>query len=66
MSESLDTLRGYVRSALALQGYTFTDAQVAEITAQFARIAAVADSMLTPDSIPPAGQDRGTAPVFRP
>jgi hypothetical protein len=66
MSESIDALHGYVRSALVLHGYAFSDAQVAEITAQFARIAAIAETILLPAAKPPADLDPGTAPVFRP
>ena len=32
----------YVRAALALQGYTFDDTEIAEIVAQFARLEATA------------------------
>jgi hypothetical protein len=35
-------LEPYVRAALALQGYTFEDAEIAEIAAQFARLEAIA------------------------
>jgi Protein of unknown function (DUF4089) len=66
MSDSMDTLRSYVRTALALQGYAFSDERVTEITAQFARIAAIAETLMPADSTLPDTQDLGTAPVFRP
>jgi alkylhydroperoxidase family enzyme len=52
----------YVRAALRLQGYEFTEAQIAEITAQFARIEAVAQSILEY----PLAFAAEAAPVFRP
>jgi hypothetical protein len=66
MSDSMDTLRSYVRTALALQGYAFSEERVAEITVQFARIAAIAEILLPADSKLPDTQDLGTAAVFRP
>jgi hypothetical protein len=66
MSDSMDTLRSYVRTALALQGYAFNDERVTEITAQFARIAAIVETIMPADSRLLDTQDPGTAPVFRP
>jgi hypothetical protein len=52
----------YVRAALALQGYAFDAAQIAEIALQFSRIEAVAQTLL---EFPlPLGWQ--AAPVFRP
>jgi hypothetical protein len=52
----------YVRAALALQGYTFEDAEIAEIAAQFARLEAIARTVLD-WPLPFASEP---APVFRP
>jgi hypothetical protein len=52
----------YVRAALALQGYTFDEAQIAEIVLQFSRIEAIAQTVLE-WPMPFASQ---AAPVFRP
>jgi Protein of unknown function (DUF4089) len=55
-------LEAYVRASLALQGYAFDDAEIAEIVMQFSRLEAIArtvfDWPLTFASEP--------APVFRP
>jgi hypothetical protein len=52
----------YVRAALALQGYTFEDAEIAEIAAQFARLEAIARTVFD-WPLPFASEP---APVFRP
>ena len=52
----------YVRAALALQGYTFDDAQVAEFVEQFARLEGVARTVFD-WPLPFASE---AAPVFRP
>jgi hypothetical protein len=52
----------YVRTALALQGYTFEDAEIAEIAAQFARLEAIARTVFD-WPLPFASEP---APVFRP
>jgi hypothetical protein len=52
----------YVRAALALQGYAFDAAQIAEIALQFSRIEAVAQTLLE-FPLPWGSQ---AAPVFRP
>lgn len=66
MTDPEDPLGSYVRAALTLQGYAFSDECVAEITAQFARIAAIAQTLLPADPALPNAPDRGTAAVFRP
>jgi hypothetical protein len=55
-------LEAYVRAALALQGYTFGDAEIAEIVMQFSRLEAVARTVLD-WQLPLASEP---APVFRP
>jgi hypothetical protein len=55
-------LEAYVRAALALQGYTFDDAEIAEIVMQFSRLEAVARTVLD-WQLPLASEP---APVFRP
>ncbi|MES2536643.1 MAG: DUF4089 domain-containing protein [Pseudomonadota bacterium] len=55
-------LDAYVRSALALQGYQFDEAQVAAIIVQFSRIEEIARSFL--DIALPL--DAEAAPVFQP
>jgi len=55
-------LEPYVRAALALQGYTFEDAEIAEIAAQFARLEAIARTVFD-WPLPFASEP---APVFRP
>jgi hypothetical protein len=63
MTESHDNpLEAYVRSALALQGYTFDDAEIAEIVAQFSRLEAIARTIFD-WTLPFAS---APAPVFRP
>jgi Protein of unknown function (DUF4089) len=52
----------YVRAALKLAGYEFNDAQIAEITLQFGRIAALAATL---DEVQLAPYF-SAAPVFRP
>jgi hypothetical protein len=51
-----------VRAALALQGYTFEDAEIAEIVLQFSRLEAIAQTVLA-WPLPFAAE---AAPVFRP
>lgn len=60
--ESSEHLETYVRSALRLQGYRFDDAQIAEIVVQFARLEAIAQTILQ-WPLPFASE---AAPVFRP
>jgi hypothetical protein len=55
-------LEAYVRAALALQGYTFNEAQIAEIVVQFSRLEAIAQTVLQ-WPLPFASEP---APVFRP
>jgi hypothetical protein len=55
-------LEAYVRSALALQGYTFDAAEIAEIVTQFSRLEAIARPVLE-WPLPFASEP---APVFRP
>ena len=63
MMEAHDNpLEPYVRAALALQGYTFEDAEIEEIAAQFARLEAIA-RMVFDWPLPFASE---AAPVFRP
>lgn len=57
-----DPLEPYVRAALALQGYSFDEAQIAEIVAQFSRLEAIAQSVFD-WPLPFASE---AAPVFRP
>ncbi len=78
MTNNSHPLQSYVRAALELQGYAFSDERVAELTAQFARIAAIAETL--PPAAPtlgdvspaPGGPAPGgrlpaaPAPVFRP
>jgi Protein of unknown function (DUF4089) len=63
MTDPTDSLRTYVRAALKVQGYEFTEERIAEITLQFARIESIARTIL-PDGV--SVPDTGTAPVFRP
>jgi hypothetical protein len=51
-----------VRAALALQGYSFEDAEVADIVAQFARLEAIAQTVFAW----PLPFIAEAAPVFRP
>jgi hypothetical protein len=63
MTETHDNpLEAYVRAALALQGYTFGDAEIAEIVVQFSRLEAVARTVFD-WPLPFASEP---APVFRP
>jgi hypothetical protein len=63
MTETDDNpLQAYVRAALALQGYTFADAEVAEIVMQFSRLEAIARTVFD-WPLPFASEP---APVFRP
>jgi hypothetical protein len=55
-------LEPYVRAALALQGYAFDEAQIAEIVLQFSRLEAIAQSVF---DFPLAFASEA-APVFRP
>jgi hypothetical protein len=57
-----NALESYVRAALALQGYEFDEAQIAEITLQFSRIETVAEIVLA-WPLPFASE---AAAVFRP
>jgi hypothetical protein len=66
MTDPGDSLQSYVRAALALQGYTFSDPRVAEITLQFARIAAIAATLMPAEPALNDVFDSGSAPVFRP
>ena len=66
MSDPADSLRTYVRAALALQGYEFSEERIREITLQFARIESIARAILPPAVQPNAEPDLGPAPVFRP
>ncbi len=68
MNDPIDSLRRYVRAALEMQGYEFSEERIAEITLQFARIESIARVILPPGAgaraeAPP---DLGPAPVFRP
>jgi Protein of unknown function (DUF4089) len=63
MAEAHDkSLESYVRAALALQGYAFDEAQIAEIALQFSRLEAIAQSVFD-WPLPFASE---AAPVFRP
>jgi Protein of unknown function (DUF4089) len=63
MTEAPDNpLDTYVRAALALQGYTFGDAEIAEIIVQFSRLEAIARTVFE-WRLPFASEP---APVFRP
>jgi hypothetical protein len=56
------TLERYVRAALALHGYAFDEAQVAEIVLQFSRFEAIAQTVFDF----PLSFASEAAPVFRP
>ena len=60
MTESPTAL--YVRAALALQGFAFDEAQIAEIILQFSRIEAIAVTVMQW----PMPFDSQAAPAFRP
>jgi 1-carboxybiuret hydrolase subunit AtzG-like protein len=63
MTESHDKpLEAYVRAALALQGYRFDDAEIAEIVVQFSRLEAIARTIFDW----PLPFAAAPAPVFRP
>jgi Protein of unknown function (DUF4089) len=63
VTESNDNrLEAYVRAALALQGYRFDEAQIAEIVVQFSRLESIAQTILR-CPLPFAAE---AAPVFRP
>jgi hypothetical protein len=55
-------LESYVRAALALQGYHFDEAQIAEIVVQFSRLEPIAQTVFQ-WPLPFASE---AAPVFRP
>ena len=55
-------LESYVRAALALQGYHFDEAQIAEIVVQFSRLEPIAQAVFQ-WPLPFASE---AAPVFRP
>ncbi len=57
-----NALESYVRAALALQGYAFDDAEIAEIVLQFSRLEAIARTVLD-WPLPFVSEP---APVFRP
>jgi len=61
-----DALRAYVRAALDMHGYRFSEECIAEITLQFARIESIARTILPPAEHLDAESDQGPAPVFRP
>jgi hypothetical protein len=52
----------YVRAALALQGYAFDEAEIAEIVVQFARLGAIAQTVIDW----PLSFASEPAPAFRP
>ena len=63
MTQAQDNpLGAYVRAALALQGYAFGDAEIAEIVMQFSRLETVARTVLDW----PLPFASAPAPVFRP
>jgi 1-carboxybiuret hydrolase subunit AtzG-like protein len=55
-------LEAYVRAALALQGYAFDDAEIAEIVVQFSRLETIARTVFDC----PLPFASAPAPVFRP
>jgi hypothetical protein len=57
-----DALEAYVRAALALQGYAFDEARIAEIVLQFSRIEVMARTVVN-WPLPFAAQ---VVPAFRP
>lgn len=57
-----EAIEAYVRSALVLQGYRLDEAQIAEVTLQFARIESIARSV----SDLPLPAELEQAPVFKP
>jgi Protein of unknown function (DUF4089) len=56
------SLESYVRAALTLQGYSFNEAEIAEIIQQFSRLEAIAQTVMQ-WPLPFASDP---APVFRP
>jgi Protein of unknown function (DUF4089) len=62
MERNTETLESYVRAALALQGYRFDEARIAEIVLHFSRIEAMAQTIMQW----PLPFGSGAAPVFRP
>jgi hypothetical protein len=63
MTENHDNpLEPYVLAALALQGYSFEAAEIAEVAAQFARLEAIARTVFDW----PLPFASGPAPAFRP
>jgi hypothetical protein len=66
MTDPAGSLQAYVRAALELQGYEFTEERIAEITLQFARIESIARTILPPAVDAVTEPDLGPAPVFRP
>jgi hypothetical protein len=62
MDGNKNPLAAYVRAVLALQGYQFDEAQIAEITLAFARVEAMTQTIF--DWPMPDGSE--AAPVFRP
>jgi hypothetical protein len=63
MTETQDNpLEAYVRAALALQGYTVGDAEIAEIAMRFLRLETIARTVF--DWPMPFASE--PAPVFRP
>ena len=61
-----DALQTYVRAALDLQGYRFSEERIGEITLQFARIESIARTILPPAAALDAETGCGPAPVYRP
>jgi hypothetical protein len=57
-----DSPEAYVRAALKLQGYEFDEHRIREIVAQFARIEAIARTVLAV----PIAERAGAAAMFRP
>jgi hypothetical protein len=66
MNEPTHSLHAYVRAALRLQGYDFSEERIADIALQFARIESIARTILPPAVDAYAQPDLGPAPVFRP
>jgi 1-carboxybiuret hydrolase subunit AtzG-like protein len=62
MTENDNPLEAYVRAALALQGYAFDEAEIAEIAVQFSRLETIARTVFD-WPLPFASEP---APVFRP
>jgi hypothetical protein len=62
MKDATAAHEAYVREALTLQGFSFNEAQIAEIVLQFSRVATLAASLEAVE-LPPYFS---AAPVFRP